>query len=275
MKVVITGAEGQLGHHLKKALCKKCKVYAFSRKGLDICNFKQAEDMVNDIKPDVIIHAAAVTNIQNAELNPEHTILVNSRSTQNLADISRKYNSKFVFISSAYVFDGKKAYYTEKDIPNPINMYGKSKLWGERMVRDYQPNHFIIRSSWIYGEKFIRYMFDKIMNQDKFCFDEMQIGSPTNVLEFSDFIFQVMQTDAYGTYHVTNQGDCSKYEYFNTIYNEFTNKPIQHEIRRNASMIIPTNCTLDNMEARSRGFHNLLPWKDSLIRFIREMDLGR
>ena len=218
MKILITGVDGQLGQTLMQVLSRTHhELYGVNRPTLDITNKIRVSSYLDRLKPDVIVHCAAFTNVDGAEKNKGLAYEVNVLGTKYIAQAAGRIKCKFVYISTDYVFDGEKhTPYNLVDRPNPLSIYGETKLAGEHLVTTYTNNHFIIRTSWIFGKGDGHFIakIRKIANlygEVRLVSD--QFGSPTCALDLANFIAELIETDQYGLYHVTNEGICSWYEF--------------------------------------------------------------
>jgi len=228
MRVLVTGAAGMLGTALCKILKEKSyEVYATDMNAegegiefLDVRSYEQVNKAVNKYKPDIVMHLAAETDVDKCELEPDHAYLTNTIGTQNVALACQKRDIIMVYISTIGVFDGNKPEpYTEFNEPNPINVYGKSKLWGERIVQSLLRKYYIVRAGWMMGggprkdKKFVAKIVKQILEGKK----ELKIvndkfGSLTYTVDFSKCLVDLIETGYYGLYHCTNKGYASRYE---------------------------------------------------------------
>jgi len=195
----------------------------------DITDRKALELLFSQIKPAMVIHGAAFTNVDLAETEPEQARAVNVLGTENIAFLSNKYNAKLIFISTDYVFDGNKTTpYLETDIPNPISYYGRSKLEAEQCISKYLTEYIIVRTSWLFGingKNFVKAIINKARNDGALKVVNDQIGSPTYTLNLAQGLFwlikAVFETEPemskYGIYHLTNSGQCSWFEFAQAI----------------------------------------------------------
>lgn len=215
MKIVILGANGMLGRYLVHTF-KDYQVYGFGKKDLDITNKKLLNKKIKDIKPKYVINAAAYTNVDKSESNPEFAFAVNAEGVKNIATSCKKNNTILIHISSDYVFDGKKNGYKEDDKPKPLNVYGMSKYLGEKYLKSINPSHYLIRASWLYGaggKNFVDTILRlaKINKVLKVVND--QIGSPTYAKDLAEAIKKFTENKFdFGTYHRTNDGYCTWFE---------------------------------------------------------------
>ncbi len=221
-KVLITGAKGQLGIDIINDMSNDYEVIGVGKKEIDISSLDQVIEVIKEIKPDTVINCAAYTNVDGAESNKDTAYKVNGLGCRNLAVGCLETKTKLVHISTDFVFDGQRSEpYIEFDKPNPLNIYGKSKLAGERFIKEIYPTHFILRTSWLYGihgKNFVKTMLKLSKERDTLSIVNDQIGTPTFTKDLVQVIKFIMKTDAYGTYHVSNQGECSWLDFAKKIF---------------------------------------------------------
>ena len=223
MKVLVTGANGQLGYDVVKELQKQnIECFGAKRKDFDIVDFEATRNFIINYSPDAVIHCAAYTAVDKAEDEKEQCYLVNSDATKNIARICKKINAKMLYISTDYVFDGtKEGFYEVDDLPNPINVYGKSKLLGEQAVQKLLEKYFIVRISWVFGEhgnNFVKTMLKLGKERKEINVVSDQYGSPTYTADLAPLLVEMIKTDCYGIYHATNEGVCSWAEFAEEIF---------------------------------------------------------
>jgi dTDP-4-dehydrorhamnose reductase len=208
MKILVTGGNGQLGTALKEILSSE-EVLFTDTDNMDITNSEQINQVFDEFKPDFLVHGAAFTNVDGCEENPDLAQKVNAQGTFNLAKKSKELGSKMIYISTDYVFDGEKEGYSENDQPNPLSVYGKTKLEGEKSTRELA-NGWVLRTSWVYGEgkNFVLTMLSLADKLDEIKVVNDQIGRPTYALDLARAIFDVIkkQPEA-GIYNVTGDGE--------------------------------------------------------------------
>ncbi|MBN2758051.1 MAG: dTDP-4-dehydrorhamnose reductase [Bacteroidales bacterium] len=235
MNILITGANGQLGKALNNVLKSDIEneVFATDIDILDICKQADVEQFIKSNSIDIIVNCAAYTAVDKAENDSDNAFLLNSTAPTNLAKEAKKAGISYITISTDYVFDGKAFKpLTEDDITNPLSVYGKSKLEGEKQVLKANPNSIIIRTSWLYssyGNNFVKTITKIAKQNDTIRVVSDQIGSPTNAKNLAEAIFEIMKflknnTDkSYGgIYHYSNEGVCSWYDFAKAIL-EFQN----------------------------------------------------
>jgi dTDP-4-dehydrorhamnose reductase len=278
MKVLITGAKGQLGSDLLKVFSPSHEVFGFSHQELPVEEMDAVWDKVRTIEPEVVIHAAAYTHVDDCEKNLEKAYLVNALGTRNVALASQKVGAKLVYISTDYIFDGrKKEPYLEFDPPNPLSVYGKSKLAGEWFVKNLLDKFYIVRTSWLYGlngRNFVKTILELAENKPFLKVVDDQIGSPTYTLDLAEKIAEIIERDYFGIYHITNQGYCSWFDFAGKIL-ELSGvnkevKPVKTEdFPRPAPR--PKFSVLENFVLKNSGFSLLRSWEEALADFIREL----
>ena len=230
MRVLVTGANGMLGLDLGAMLegagHEVLRTDVGKREGmevpdwipLDITNTEQVQQFVKEHQPDAIFHGAAYTDVDGCERNPDLAYKVNGLGTWNLAAVAAERNIPILYISTDFIFDGKKGTpYTEMDAPNPLGHYGASKLAGERYVAQLCRKHFIVRTSWLFGVQgpnFPRKMLELAQTRKELKVVGDQTGSPTHTRDLCRVAIDLLtKSSLYGTYHVSNKGQCSWFEF--------------------------------------------------------------
>jgi len=225
MKVIVTGVNGQLGYDVIKRL----EIQNIECLGVDVGDFDITEkDQVNkaiyEYMPDVVVHCAAYTAVDRAEDEKELCHKINVTGTQNIADACKVIDAKMVYISTDYVFDGEgEKPFEVTDRPNPINYYGQTKYEGELAVQCTLQKYFIVRISWVFGingNNFVKTILRLGKERDQISVVADQIGSPTYTYDLSILLVEMIKTDKYGIYHVTNEGYCSWHEFACEIFKQ-------------------------------------------------------
>jgi len=221
-RIFITGHKGMLGRELAsvaQALGKN--VSGADLPGCDITNRKQIESCILDAQPDFILHAAAFAAVDRCESEPDMAYLVNATGTQNVCLAAQSLNVPLMYISTDYIFDGAKpAPYDEWDAANPQSVYGKSKYAGECLVRELCPKHFIVRISWLCGHggaNFVETILKLSAERDELKVVNDQHGSPTFVKDLAPELFRLSEFGAFGTFHITNRGYTTWYDFAKKI----------------------------------------------------------
>ena len=229
MDVLITGADGQLGQALQATLhtdgqIETGRIVACNRATLDITQLENVRAAVQKVQPDIVVNAAAFTNVDEAETAPEAAYRVNALGPRNLAVATAERMIPLLHISTDYVFDGcAERPYHEFDHPHPLSVYGESKLAGEEAVRSLNPCHYIIRTAWLYhtvGNNFPKTMWTLAGKPDvpEVRVVSDQYGSPTYAPHLAQALVRLMHTRAYGTYHIAGRGGTSWFELTRTLY---------------------------------------------------------
>ena len=226
--VLVTGASGQLGMTFRKFEKNYPQMdFVFKdSKELDITNTISLINTFNEIQPNYCINCAAYTNVEKAEEEPEKAILVNAEAVLAIANLCKEYRTVLIHVSTDYVFDGqKRSPYTVDDIPNPINVYGASKLHGELNIKKTLNQFFIVRTSWVYskefGNNFYRSILNKAMSNEELSVVDNQIGCPTETNSLVEFIMKLISSDfPYGVYHFSDSKPISWYGFAKAILKE-------------------------------------------------------
>jgi len=221
MKVLILGADGQLGSEFTTFLKDKAEVFAFNHNELDILDFKGLTNKFFELSPDVVINCAAYTKVDQAEREENLAYQVNAVGAKNVSFTSFKVKAKVLYFSTDYVFDGiKDSPYNEFDKPNPLSIYGKSKLFGEEFTKQFNPNHLILRTSWLYGingSNFVKSIIRLAKEKGELKVVNDQIGTPTYTLDVVNQTWQLIQDDSVGLYDCSNTGQTNWFEFAKKI----------------------------------------------------------
>ncbi len=230
MKILITGAGGQLGRALQTVLSGH-EVIALTHDRLDITRFDDTREAVAMHRPEIVINAAAYTNVDGAETDQTGAYKLNAIGPRNLAIATADRDLHFLHVSTDYVFDGLGVRpYHEFDQTNPLSIYGRSKLEGERSVTALNHRHYIVRTSWLYhteGENFPKAMLAQARRDEVRVVCD-QFGSPTYAPHLAQAIVKLIGTGAYGTYHLAGHGAASRYEMTLKLYQLFGIKTVAH-----------------------------------------------
>jgi dTDP-4-dehydrorhamnose reductase len=219
-KLLITGAKGQLGQALQ-AQFVDCEVFAWAIQDLDICQLEHVRKAVNHIQPDIVINAAAFTQVDQAETNQDAAYRGNALGPRNLALATKERNIPLVHFSTDYVFDGRQSRpYHEFDRPNPLSVYGQTKLAGEIEVQKGNARHFIVRTAWLYhivGKNFPQTIL-RLANQQQVRVVNDQFGSPTFAPHLAQAVSRLIETESYGTYHLAGSGGTNWFDFTKALY---------------------------------------------------------
>jgi dTDP-4-dehydrorhamnose reductase len=220
MRILLTGALGQLGVAVQSVLSEH-DVMPLTKEKFDITDFAQAQAVVQELRPDCILNAAAYNNVDGAETNVRLAYAINALGPRNLAVIAAAFDITLIHVSTDYVFDGRSSVpYHEFDRPNPLSVYGASKLAGEEAIRSLHRRHFIARTAWLYhtvGRNFPK-TITALANQPVVRVVNDQVGSPTYAPHLALALARLLDTTAYGTYHLAGQGQATWFELTCELY---------------------------------------------------------
>ncbi len=275
MNVLIIGSEGMLGHDLVDILSVENEISTTTIDTLDITDINKTIKTVKEINPDVVVHAAAFTDVNGSESNRDIAYKVNVLGTRNVAVACSQVDSALVYICTDYVFDGTKGSpYYEYDQTNPLSVYGKTKYLGEVYIRDILDKFYIVRTAWLYGfhgPNFVTTMLNLAKTNDSISVVNDQIGSPTYTVDLATAISQLIKKPAYGIYHVTNSGNCSWYEYAREIFEiagiDIEVKPVTTEEFPSPAPR-PKYSVLENYNWKMEGFPKIRSYKEALREYM-------
>ncbi|MHA1357616.1 MAG: dTDP-4-dehydrorhamnose reductase [Candidatus Helarchaeota archaeon] len=285
MKIIIIGSKGQLGTALLETLPAEYELIGMDiledeqTKKIDIVNAPQVSSIFKTLKPDVVINTAAFHVTDRCEKDPDTSFKVNALGARNVAVACQEINAKVVFISTDYVFDGKKTTpYSEYDRPNPLSVYGKSKIAGENYVKTTCLKYFIVRTAGIFGgekNNFVKTMIRLGKERSSLNVVYDQIHSPTYSFDLARKIGELIETSLYGTYHISNNGVTSWYDYARKIF-ELTGLDKKVTVSKitakdyGAPAPRPAYSVLRNYNLELQGMDDLPLWEDALKRYIEK-----
>lgn len=226
MRILVTGSNGQVGWELQRALHALGEVIAVDRRQLDLSSSDDIRNAVRNTKPDIVINTAAYTSVDKAESEPELAMRINAVAPGVIAEEAKRISALLIHYSTDYVFDGRGAApYTEEDQPNPLSVYGKSKLEGERIIRASGCAHLILRTSWIYSDRrtnFVLSILRLARERDEFTVVDDQVGSPTWARALADSTAQLLSDpgrlrEEPGLYHLSAGGCVSRFDFATRI----------------------------------------------------------
>ncbi|NLW45720.1 MAG: dTDP-4-dehydrorhamnose reductase [Firmicutes bacterium] len=275
MRILLTGANGQLGKELLKQL-QGTDVLAVDIVEMDITDQNKTFRVINGYQPNVVIHTAAYTNVDRAEVDWEKAYRVNAVGTQNVASACLCCGAKMVYLSTDYVFDGKLGRaYQEFDQPNPLNIYGKSKLAGEILARQILNRLFIVRTSWLYGDgnNFVRTMIKLGEKQKEIKVVNDQYGSPTSTVDLAHVILQLIETEYYGLFHATNTGCASWYDFARMVFKLTDNDQVkiipQSTAESGRPARRPAYSPLENLMLKLTIGNEMRDWEQALKEYLK------
>ena len=275
MKILITGSNGMLGHDLSRVLKLKHELVLTTSETLDITDENQVMDVITDEKPDIVINSAAYTDVDGCEQNQDLAFSVNGVGPKNLAKACNKVGCTLVHVSTDYVFNGvNDKPWVEDDKTGPISVYGESKLKGEEGIIETFDKYFIIRTAWLYGVNggnFPKTMLELAKNNSQITVVYDEVGCPTYTLDLAEAIEQLIETDYYGIYHITNSDICSWCEFARYIF-KIANVDVEvipvtaSQFNRPAPR--PCYSVLKNKKWVDNGFKPLRSYKDAIKDYI-------
>jgi dTDP-4-dehydrorhamnose reductase len=254
------------------------EVRGYSHTDLPVEKVAQVEKAFESFRPDLVVHSAAYTKVDDCERNIEKAYQVNALGTRNVALAAQRVGAKLLYISTDYVFDGEKDKpYLEYDSPNPLNIYGKSKLAGEWYVQTLLLDFFIVRTSWLFGlngQNFVKTILKLAKKDSALKVVKDQIGSPTYAFDLAQKVSELVETSLYGVYHITNQGTCSWFEFAQKILElsgvEKEITPVSsEEFPRPAKR--PKYAVLKNFVLEKSGFSLLRSWEEALAELLKQL----
>ena len=303
MKVFVTGVGGQLGHDVMNELYKRghegigsdvAEKYSGIQDGsavtkmpyvsLDITNADAVRNAISEVSPDAVIHCAAWTAVDLAEDDDkvEKVRAVNAGGTANIAAVCKDLGCKMMYISTDYVFDGQGTEPWQPDCKDykPLNVYGQTKLEGELAVSETLDKYFIVRIAWVFGvngSNFIKTMLRVGKTHDEVRVVNDQFGTPTYTLDLARLLVDMIETEKYGYYHATNEGDyISWYDFTCEIYRQagYATKvnPVTTAEYGLSKAVRPFNSRLDRSKLKENGFEPLPSWQDALGRYLKEIE---
>lgn len=281
MRTVILGAGGQLASDLEKAM-GDWELFPLAHADLDICDHEQVEARLSEIEPAAVINTAAFHQVDDCEVEVEKAFRVNAIAVHNLARICADLDCRLMLISTDYVFGGeKRSPYSEDDLPSPLNVYGVSKLAGEHFVRSLCPKHFVVRTSGLYGlagssgkgGNFVETMIRLAHEGRSIEVVDDQVLSPTFTGHLSDPIGALLTGETFGTFHLSNEGGCSWFEFASEIFDKLGMEPDLAPTTTQeygAVAARPGHSVLANERARNLGLAPLPTWRQALDEYLTD-----
>jgi dTDP-4-dehydrorhamnose reductase len=284
VRVAVLGAGGQLGSDLVQVISPE-DLIALKHPDIDVCDFACVRRVLMEVEPDIVINTAAFHRVDDCEAEPDKTFSVNALGARNVAVVTQELKAKLVYISTDYVFGGetqpRDIPYTEFDTPVSLNIYGKSKLAGEDFVRHLCHKHFIVRTSGLFGVagasgkggNFVETMLRLARERSELRVVNDQVFSPTYTKDLAGKTAQLINTEYYGIFHITNKGSCSWYDFATEILKQaglktpiipITSDQYPQKAKR------PRFSVLDNYHLRLLGMDDMRPWQKALKDYMRE-----
>ncbi|MEE8638197.1 MAG: dTDP-4-dehydrorhamnose reductase [Candidatus Margulisiibacteriota bacterium] len=282
MKILIIGADGQLGSDLCKVIPKKEQI-PLTIRDIDITDKDKTFQVIKKHSPDIVVNTAAFHSVDKCEDEVELAFTVNAEGVKHVAEACKESKAVLVHISTDYVFDGEKGKpYVETDRPNPQSVYAKSKLSGENYVEDVLDKYFIVRTSGLYGAagclgkgggNFVEGMLKRASSQPELKVVTDEVLSPTYTFDLASKINQLIRTEHYGLYHIVNHGECSWHEFTSKIFELLGRKitmlkALSADFKTKARR--PKYSVLKNTHLEKFGMDDLRPWPDALKAYLIE-----
>lgn len=279
-KVLVTGAGGQLGRCIARIAkdVQEVEIYYRSSSELDIMNREALEELFKRHKFDFCVNCAAYTKVELAEEETSRAFQVNAEGVENLAVVCELSNTTLIHFSTDYVFDGTKNWpYREDDITNPLNVYGASKLQGERHIKKIMQRYFIIRTSWLYsdqGTNFFKTILEKASSGADLKVTIAERGTPTNAYDLARFVWHVIigGSRAYGIYHFSNTGEATWYDFAQEIVRlsgQMEKISLEETSGFKTKAQRPGYSVLDKSKLLEEFKFDILPWQESLASLFR------
>ena len=278
MRVLVTGAKGQLGYDVVKELEKRGHTaIGVDVQEMDITDANAVDNVITHAMVDAVIHCAAYTAVDAAEDNIGLCNKINVDGTSNIAKVCKKLDIKMIYISTDYVFDGQGTRPWEPDdkVTEPLNAYGMSKYAGEREVQKYLEKYYIVRIAWVFGmngKNFVKTMLRVGKEHGAASVVNDQFGSPTYTVDLSVLLVDMVETNRYGIYHATNEGFCSWFDFTCEIYKQAgLNIPVTpvSSSQFQAKAKRPSNSRMSKEKLTMNGFKKLPTWQDATARYVK------
>ncbi len=286
-RIFITGASGQLGLALEHLMVNNqdYTIYRTDARAsedgrvmaLDITDEAAVTEAVRSVKPDIIINCAAMTAVDLCESEPEKAYSINALGPKHLATAAKEADIKLIHVSTDYVYDGRaNLHYIETTEPNPLSVYGRTKLEGDRFVLEHCPKSFVLRTAWVYGEgkNFVQTMLRLADQGNIIRVVSDQYGTPTSALELAKVILFLMETESYGIYHTTCEGSTNWHEFALTIF-EMAGREVMVEAITTSDYptpaVRPKYSVLDNKALRELHGYYMKDWKEALKEYMKDI----
>lgn len=285
MKVLVTGADGQLGNELSRRLsASRHEPVIFTKQDADLTRREQVRDAIAAVRADWVVNCAAYTQVDQAESESDLAFAVNRDGARAVAEAVAGYGGRLMHISTDFVFDGRQSQpYKEEDLPNPLGVYGCSKWEGEQAVRTTLPEAVLLRTAWVYGvhgHNFVKTILRLAAERDELAVVDDQIGTPSWTRDIADAAITLIEQNAQGCYHFTNEGVASWYDFAVAILAEAS--ALDFPMKAGYVRPIPTSAyptkaqrpvysVLDKSRIRTALARPIPHWRESLAMMLREL----
>lgn len=278
-KLIVTGANGQLGRAINKQYAGSTEYELVNTdvEELDITSIDRVMEFARDIKPYAIVNCAAYTAVEKCEQEEDLAFRINAIGARNLSIAASETGAKLIHVSTDYVFDGNGTRpYLETDPTGPQGAYGRTKLAGENFVKEFSERHFIVRTAWLYGEgkNFVKTMLRLSETNDKVRVVRDQVGSPTSAFELAKAIAYLLPTENYGLFHGTCEGDCSWAQFTEEIFRLSGKKTIVDAITSEeygAAVKRPAYSILENYMFKMTTDYMFADWHDAIAQYLKNV----
>lgn len=281
MKVLVTGVKGQLGYDVVRELEKRGHdAVGVDIEEMDITDASQVNRVIKDVAPDAVIHCSAYTAVDRAEDEVELCRKINAEGTKYIAEVCAELDCKLLYLSTDYIFsgDGERPWEPD-DEAAPLNVYGLTKYEGEQEIKSRLNKYYIVRISWVFGingNNFIKTMLRLGKENGAVKVVDDQIGSPTYTYDLAVLLVDMIQTEAYGQYHATNEGLCSWYEFAKEIFRAAGMDEVQVTPVKSGEFPVkakrPFNSRMSKEKLVKNGFNKLPTWQDAVKRYLAVLD---
>jgi len=280
MRVLVTGAKGQLGHDIVNELMRRDhEAVGVDIEEMDITDVKAVRKVIEETGAETVVHCAAYTAVDAAEDHEELCRRINAGGTENIARVCGELGLKMIYISTDYVFDGEgERPWEPDDERKPLNVYGKTKYEGELTVEKYVEKFYIVRIAWVFGvngKNFVKTMLNLGRTQEQINVVNDQFGSPTYTFDLARLLVDMVEAEKYGRYHATNEGICTWYEFAREIFRQadidVTVIPVLSEQLPNKAKR-PHNSRMNKDKLETNGFTRLPAWQDALRRYLQAIN---
>lgn len=280
MRVLVTGAKGQLGHDIVNELMRRDhEAVGVDIEEMDITDAKAVKKVIEEAGVESVVHCAAYTAVDAAEDHEELCRRINAGGTENIARVCGELGLKMIYISTDYVFDGEgERPWEPDDERKPLNVYGKTKYEGELAVEKYVEKFYIVRIAWVFGvngKNFVKTMLNLGKTKEQINVVNDQFGSPTYTFDLARLLVDMIETEKYGRYHATNEGICTWYEFAGEIFRQadidvkvipVLSEQLPNKARR------PHNSRMNKDKLQTNGFIRLPAWQDALGRYLQAIN---
>lgn len=288
MKIAVIGANGQLGRDVVRTFSGHGdEVISFTHEDIELASPESVAGCLRATHAEVVVNTAAMHHVEACEQQPERANDVNAVGARNLATVTRELGSALVHVSTDYVFDGTKGEpYVESDEPRPLNVYGRTKLEGERFVQEINPKHYVLRTAALYGshpcrakggQNFVDLMLRLARERGRVRVVDNEFTTPTPTADLARQIATLSRSNAYGLYHATAEGSCSWHAFAGEIFRVAdisVNLEVASPGEFPAKVSRPAYSVLENCGLKSRNLNGFRPWQDGLQTYLSEKQLA-